>query len=575
MAKAPGGPVGDPLLVSTFALSGTKKRLMLYENGISVADVSRHSKTEDDEFIHLSRVVAAEAWPCCSGGCGQTRAGGERPAVSVSASAACLVTSTADGGGSSTTVAATTATGCYEGGGGGGRVTLGDPALRLHVAKPAHRHSWCLQTLVLRGVSGRSSDHALAHQWADAVQDRLRGVDRPRKLLVFVNPFGGRKRAPVIYQRKVAPIFQMAGISVELITTRYAGHAKECLLELDLSLFDGVVCVGGDGMVNEIVNGVLLRAQRDAGVDANDPNSRLQPGTIKIGVIPAGSTDALVCTTTGENSPVTSALLIAMGAEIGVDVASIHSGERLVRYSSGFLSYGFFGDNIKASEKFRWMGPLRYNWTGWQTFLKHHVYEGELKLLVQPETTDANYDPAGTDRCRAGCEVCHTAPGDIPLQVLNTSDIHAENKPYWLGIQGHFLSVSCALMANRCARSTAGVAPTAHLGNGLMDVVLVSQCSRRNFLRFLVALANSETCSPFKFPFVHCFRTSCLEFVPKTPDSSDEGTVKHTGSWQCDGELLPETSLLVRSHRQLLKLYAHGIEERDEHRSDRCFCSCH
>ncbi|KAK8759044.1 hypothetical protein V5799_003322 [Amblyomma americanum] len=529
---------------------------------------ARKKRKSQDEFIPLSRLVAAEAWPCSGGCCGhsqqqqQLHRGVPRTA-SVSASAACLV-ATADG-----SAAASVAVGDD-----GARVVLGDPALRLHVAKPVRKHSWCLQTLLLRGVTGRS-DHALVHQWADAVQDRLRGEKRPRKLLVFVNPFGGRKRAPVVYERKVAPIFQLAGISVELITTRYSGHAKECLLEMDLSIYDGVICVGGDGMVNEIVNGVLLRAQRDAGIDANDPNSRLQPGTIKIGVIPAGSTDALVCTTTGENSPVTSALLITMGAEIGVDVSSIHSGERLVRYSSGFLSYGFFGDNIKASEKFRWMGPLRYNWTGWQTFLKHHVYEGELKLLVQPETTDANYDPAGTDRCRAGCEVCHTAPGDIPLQVLSSSDVNAtENKPYWLGIQGHFLSVSCALMANRCARSTAGVAPTAHLGNGFMDVVLVSQCSRRNFLRFLVALANSETCSPFKFPFVHCFRTSCFEFVPKTPDSSDEGTVKHTGSWQCDGELLTESTLLVRSHRQLLKLYAHGIEERDEQQPHRCFCTC-
>ncbi|XP_077552322.1 ceramide kinase-like [Haemaphysalis longicornis] len=344
---------------------------------------------------------------------------------------------------------------------------------------------------------------------------------------------------------------------------------------MDLSQFDGVVCVGGDGMVNEIVNGVLLRAQRDAGIDANDPNSRLKPGAIKIGAIPAGSTDALVCTTTGESSPVTSALLIVTGAEINVDVASIHSGDRLVRYSSGFLSYGFFGDNIKASEKFRWMGPLRYNWTGWQTFLKHHIYEGELKLRVQPETTDAKYDPAGTDRCRAGCEVCLSPPADIPMQDFASSDVSpAENKPYWLGIQGHFLSVSCALMANRCGRSTAGVAPTAHLGNGLMDVVLVSDCSRRNFLRFLLALANSETCSPFKFPFVHCFRTSCFEFVPKTLDSSEEGTVKRTGSWQCDGELLADSSLLIRSHRQLLKLYAHGIEDRDDQQPGSYLCSC-
>lgn len=563
MAKAPGGPVGDALLVSTFALSGAKKRLMLYENGISIADVSRHSKSQD-EFVPLSRVVAAEAWPCAASCGAQPQQVRPAAASNVSASAACLVTQ-ADG-----LAAATTTTVNRD----GSRVCIGEPALRLHVARPAKKHSWCLQTLLLRGTSGRS-DHALVHRWADAIQDHLRGERRPRKLLVFVNPFGGRKRAPVIYQRKVAPIFQLAGISVELVTTRYAGHARECLLEMDLSHFDGVVCVGGDGMVNEIVNGVLLRAQRDAGIDANDPNSRLKPGAIKIGAIPAGSTDALVCTTTGESSPVTSALLIVTGAEINVDVASIHSGDRLVRYSSGFLSYGFFGDNIKASEKFRWMGPLRYNWTGWQTFLKHHIYEGELKLRVQPETTDAKYDPAGTDRCRAGCEVCLSPPADIPMQDFASSDVSpAENKPYWLGIQGHFLSVSCALMANRCGRSTAGVAPTAHLGNGLMDVVLVSDCSRRNFLRFLLALANSETCSPFKFPFVHCFRTSCFEFVPKTLDSSEEGTVKRTGSWQCDGELLADSSLLIRSHRQLLKLYAHGIEDRDDQQPGSYLCSC-
>ncbi|KAH6928859.1 hypothetical protein HPB50_020448 [Hyalomma asiaticum] len=51
MAKAPGGPVGDPLLVSTFALSSTKKRLMLYENGISIADVSRHSSEYGAGFV--------------------------------------------------------------------------------------------------------------------------------------------------------------------------------------------------------------------------------------------------------------------------------------------------------------------------------------------------------------------------------------------------------------------------------------------------------------------------------------------------------------------------------------------
>ncbi|EEC11624.1 ceramide kinase, putative, partial [Ixodes scapularis] len=406
---------------------------------------------------------------------------------------------------------------------------------------------------------------------------------RPRRLLVLVNPFGGRKRAPRIYQRKVAPIFQLAGIAVQLVsneTEHYAG-VRQCGCPLARCR---VVCVGGDGMVNEVVNGVLLRSQRDAGVEANDAGACLRPAALKVGVIPAGSTDALVCTTTGEDSPTTSALLIVMGAEVAVDVASIHCGDRLVRYSAGFLSYGFFGDNIKASEKFRWMGPLRYSWTGgharppvpcgqrawsgpatpplcagWQTFLKHHTYEGEVRLLVDGQASSA-HNAAGNERCRVGCEVCRDAVGvdrQRPCDPKDGSSQKDGSEPYWVAVRGQFLSLSCALMANRCARSSAGVAPTAHLGNGLMDVVLVSRCSRRNFLRFLLALANSETRSPacstltlasfprqFKFPFVHCFRTTCLEFVPKV--EAEEGAVKRTGTWQCDGELLAESSLLVR-----------------------------
>ncbi|XP_042147602.1 ceramide kinase-like [Ixodes scapularis] len=536
---------GDPVLASTFHVEGRKRRVLLFRNGITLADDCRHARPENDEFIALGQLVAAEPWPSRDvSWCTCERRGGAT-VQATTASAACLVPEP--------------------------RAASADCGLRLHVARPVRKHSWTLQTLLLRAAPG---DQALVHRWADALQDALRGESRPRRLLVLVNPFGGRKRAPRIYQRKVAPIFQLAGIAVQLVTTRYSGHAKQCILEMDLDSLDGVVCVGGDGMVNEVVNGVLLRSQRDAGVEANDAGACLRPAALKVGVIPAGSTDALVCTTTGEDSPTTSALLIVMGAEVAVDVASIHSGDRLVRYSAGFLSYGFFGDNIKASEKFRWMGPLRYSWTGWQTFLKHHTYEGEVRLLVDGQASSA-HNAAGNERCRVGCEVCRDAVGvdrQRPCDPKDSSSQKDGSEPYWVAVRGQFLSLSCALMANRCARSSAGVAPTAHLGNGLMDVVLVSRCSRRNFLRFLLALANSETRSPFKFPFVHCFRTTCLEFVPKV--EAEEGAVKRTGTWQCDGELLAESSLLVRSHCQLLKLFAYGIEEREEHRvPPACFCS--
>ena len=45
---------------------------------------------------------------------------------------------------------------------------------------------------------------------------RPTGSSRPRHLLVFVNPFGGKKRAPKVFE-KVRPFFDLAGITLDVI----------------------------------------------------------------------------------------------------------------------------------------------------------------------------------------------------------------------------------------------------------------------------------------------------------------------------------------------------------------------
>ena len=73
-----------------------------------------------------------------------------------------------------------------------------------------------------------------------------------------------------------------------------------------------MVCVGGDGMANELINGLMQLAQRNS-KGSNIIDSSPPTVNFPVGVIPAGSTDALVCTTTGTNCAVTSALHIAIG----------------------------------------------------------------------------------------------------------------------------------------------------------------------------------------------------------------------------------------------------------------------
>ena len=41
---------------------------------------------------------------------------------------------------------------------------------------------------------------------------------RPKNLLVFVNPYGGKRQGPSIYHDKIAPLFELADIKTEVIS---------------------------------------------------------------------------------------------------------------------------------------------------------------------------------------------------------------------------------------------------------------------------------------------------------------------------------------------------------------------
>ncbi|MCB9932693.1 MAG: diacylglycerol kinase family lipid kinase [Planctomycetes bacterium] len=76
-----------------------------------------------------------------------------------------------------------------------------------------------------------------------------------RRLLVIANPISGRGNA-----RRLLPQFdelaREAGVDVEVKLTERAGHGRELAAQAAALGFDAVVAVGGDGTVNEVVNGL-------------------------------------------------------------------------------------------------------------------------------------------------------------------------------------------------------------------------------------------------------------------------------------------------------------------------------
>jgi ceramide kinase len=88
--------------------------------------------------------------------------------------------------------------------------------------------------------------------------------------------------------------------------------------------YDGLVCVGGDGMFAELCHGLLLRTSREAQINIDNPQVNVVRPDLRIGIIPAGSTDAVVFGTTGLNDPVTSALQIIVGESLLLDITTVN-----------------------------------------------------------------------------------------------------------------------------------------------------------------------------------------------------------------------------------------------------------
>ncbi|HTH15087.1 MAG TPA: diacylglycerol kinase family protein [Magnetospirillum sp.] len=98
---------------------------------------------------------------------------------------------------------------------------------------------------------------------AQNMTEQLRTSDAaelPRRVLVIYNPAAGRNR-----RRKLAEVIELLkarGCHVTERQTTRRGDAEEFARDVSPDEFDVVVAAGGDGTINEVVNGLVAREQR-------------------------------------------------------------------------------------------------------------------------------------------------------------------------------------------------------------------------------------------------------------------------------------------------------------------------
>ncbi|XP_057778552.1 ceramide kinase isoform X2 [Salvia miltiorrhiza] len=462
--------------------------------------------------------------------------------------------------------------------------------------------------------------------WVNQINSHLHvEVKRPKNLLVLVHPRSGKGHGCKIWET-VAPLFSQAKVKTKVIVTERAGHARDILSSItnrELSLYDGVVAVGGDGFFNEILNGVLLSrhrapyppapsyimppAESECNVsnhnangtisehsDHNEDGSPLLRGSehierespnfekdsessfpnemFRFGLIPAGSTDAIVICTTGVRDAVTSALHIILGKKVHLDIAQVvrwkktnsANEEPCVRYAASFAGYGFYGDVITESEKYRWMGPKRYDYAGTKVFLQHKSYEAEVSYLeVEPKEASLSSDavpevqsrrfwclPKKPDRmtCRANCAICNSKSDHTVTRSASLAQDFEGMK--WSSSKGRYLSVGAAVISCRNEKAPDGLVADAHLSDGFLHLILIKDCPHPFYLWHLIQLARKGG-EPLGYKFVEHHKTPAFTFK----------SFGKEGVWNVDGELFLAQQLSAQVFRGLISLFATGPEE--------------
>jgi len=167
-------------------------------------------------------------------------------------------------------------------------------------------------------------------------------------VLVLYNPYSGAKKGESVF-KKANSLFMRANVKVQSVKLERRGHAEELCRTMDLSPFDVLVPIGGDGTIHECVNGLMKRN--------DNVKSRLV-----VSPIPAGTGNSFVLELQGTLGTHLAVQRILRGVNVPIDVFKLKiphkdasRGDEEV-YCFNSLHWGLASKVNVTAEKLRWMG---------------------------------------------------------------------------------------------------------------------------------------------------------------------------------------------------------------------------
>lgn len=276
-----------------------------------------------------------------------------------------------------------------------------------------------------------------------------------RRWLCIVSSASGKGQALTSYTKIWKPMMYQALVDPAELYTEHAGHAIDLVGRADLNAVDAIIAIGGDGIVHEVVQGLLTRADWDQHVHR-----------LALGILPAGSGNALIASALyAADVPygiVSSGIALVKGQPRLLDVASVQAqghnlahtnavsagaassdGEggrpmaRFPRYAILSQSWAGISDIDIESERWRWAGAARFTMQGVVRALNVRTYTGRVAYLAAGPAVSLD-ELQRYEQARAGWGTLAT-PLPTPLVESVDSPAHGES-----GMLSHAASFAAA-----------------------------------------------------------------------------------------------------------------------------------
>ncbi|XP_029364779.1 sphingosine kinase 1 [Echeneis naucrates] len=280
-----------------------------------------------------------------------------------------------------------------------------------------------------------------AERWAHAIRDasvlqapRRHGVAymevrRPCRVMILVNPHSGRGQALHLFTGHMQGMLTEAAVPYTLVITEHQNHAREVVRKADLSQWDALVIMSGDGLLFEVINGLMER---------EDWREAIQT---PLGILPGGSGNALAASVHhysqsppawNEELLLSCGFMLCKGLVGSLDLVSVHLASRQRLFSFLSLAWGFVADVDIESEKYRHVGAIRFLMGTLVRLASLRVYQGKLAYLPVKEVPKVpkgkiKANPSSTPQHPSLCSSlsCRLIPNASP----NQKSCHSHSSP--------------------------------------------------------------------------------------------------------------------------------------------------